>query len=695
MTESTTSLHRRAQTAAVSGLVLQIALFTFLLWLGLYWDSAVILAIARWVAGGLVIWPVLAMIFAQRRRTANEKRESEELKRTQQAGGPQAIFDVEDESYLVERRRLNWMIRWLIPTATLTLATYLIAGTFVGWGGPLGSSIRENIPEPTSQPGPAMALVGFVGFMAFLFSRYASGMGRRPGWRLLRAGASFLTGNALACLVALIGIALRNTEFPHPEAWAVMLIRFAMFILGIELVVNWILDFYRPRAAGQITRPAFDSRLLGLISEPGGFARSLADAINYQFGFQVSGTWFYKLIGRALIPMTAFGLAVILALSSVVIVDADEQVFVERFGKLLQSPDAPLQPGLHFKCPWPIDKTYRARTSQIRTLTVGTPATEEETEEHEGEHRLKPILWGETHKFNTEMMLVFASDAPTGGLETGGERAVPVGLLMVSVDIQYGVNKTHDYLYRFLNPENVVEALAYQELSRFAAGVTVNEFLGPGRAGINEVLRGTLQKRLDREKLGIEILFVGLQEAHPEAEVAKTFQDVVKAESEKENMIVDARSQAAELLTETAGSVTRATELANAIEHQDQLALSPDADAEAVAAAVAKVETLLFGDPAQDIGPAGGKTAMRLADAQAETRGMVSHAESQFIGFQAEVVAYQAAPRLYKVRKYLEMLRASVQDIRKYVMVVGPEKKVIIEFEKKDQGTIELGEPPR
>lgn len=701
MTESTTSLHRRAKTTAICGLILQIALLGFLIWLGALWRSSVIIAVARGVAGGLLIWPVLALIFNQRRRTADERLETEELKRTRRAGGPQAIFDVEDESYLVERRRLNWMIRWLVPTATLSLAAYLIIGTFIGWGGTLGGSIGESNISQTTAPGPATALLGFVGFMAFLFSRYTAGMGRRPGWRLLRAGASYLTGTALACLVGLIAFtlsdndALRDTAFSNPQAWAVAIIRIGMLILGVELVVNWILDFYRPRATGQMSRPAFDSRLLGLVSEPGGFARSLADAINYQFGFQVSGTWFYKLLGRALLPMTAFGVAVLLALSTVVIVDADELAFTERFGRLIQPPDAPLEPGLHFKAPWPIDRTYRARTTQIHSLTVGTQATEEETEQLNGESRLKPLLWGEKHEFNTEMMLVFASDSHADRLETGGEKAVPIGLLMVSVDIQYTVGDAHDYLYRFADPERTVEALAYQELSKFAAGVTANQFLGPGRTNINKQLRSSLQTRLDAERSGVKILFVGLQEAHPETEVAKSYQDVVKAESEKENMIVDARSQADEALTQAAGSVVRALELSEAIRKQDELALRAGADPDELAKRESHVDQLLLGDVGSGLGRAGGQVAKQLADVQVDVLGQITEAEQSLIEFQAEIVAHAAAPRIYKVRKYLEMLRGSVKDIRKYVLDVGPEKKVIVEFEKKEEGTIDIGEPQR
>ena len=91
-----------------------------------------------------------------------------------------------------------------------------------------------------------------------------------------------------------------------------------------EFAVNFVLDLYRPRDVGELPRPSFDSRLLGMMAEPGDIARSIADAFNYQFGFQVSSTWFYQLLQRWLIPIVVTALIAVLLLSSVVIVDAEE-----------------------------------------------------------------------------------------------------------------------------------------------------------------------------------------------------------------------------------------------------------------------------------------------------------------------------------------------------------------------------------
>ena len=700
MIESSTSKDRRAQLAATIGLLFQAVFFAVLLAVGIVYESDAVTAAARWMLGGVIIWPVIALIYSQRRRTAEEKLEAEELKRSHEAGEAQAIFDAEDEAYLIEKRRLDWMLRWLVPGAAVILAAYHIVGSFVWWPWELGTPLDDEVWRPTQHSGRAMAFVGGAGFLAFLFSRYTTGMARVPGWRMLRSGASYLAGNALCCLVVLIAISLQETDVPHPEALAAYAIRLALLVLGIEFIANFVLDFYRPRAVGQESRPAFDSRLLALITEPGGIARSLAEAINYQFGFEVSRTWFYQLLKRAMLPMIAFGLLSLFALSGVLIIDADEQAVVERFGKRLQVPGEALEPGPHLKAPWPIDIARRARVQQVRTLTVGDAPTEEAEEEVGGRQRKRPILWGEKHEFNAEMMLVVASPELTDFTDDRVEqeeqgKAVAVGLLMVSVDVQYCVGDIHGYLYKYVDPEKTVEAIAYQVLTDYAASVDVDQFLGPGRALVNEALREILQRRVDKLGLGIHVLFVALQEAHPTADVAKAFQEVVKAELEKDASIENARGIAEQLLTTQAGSRSRALLLDQAIIARDTLAQDPGASAEARAAAKKRVSDLLEGTLDKRIAPTGGRSAKQIAQARTRVQADITRAKRALALFSAELVAYQAAPRLYKVRKYLDMLQRSVERIRKYIIVAGPNKKIIIEFEKEEKGTIDLGEPER
>ena len=336
MTESETPIDRRAQHVAVSGFILQLASFGALVGISLWSDSHAIAAVARFMVIGLPIWVVLYLVFRQMRRVSAEQIETRELKRAQQAGASTAIFELDDESLLLEQNRLRWMIRWMLPAVTVILAIFLLGGHFLlwGWALTLDASLLAEDFKRTDRPELMMWFVVGIGFISFLYARYAIALARLPEWRLLRAGATSMAGNALVCLGLVIAL-MASTAFDLAEPLIAYLIRIALVLIGVEFTANLVLDFYRPRAEDRIPRPSFESRLLGLIGEPGGIAKSIADAVDYQFGFAVSTTWFYKFLQRWMLPIIVATCVVVLALSSVVIVDADEQVVVERFGRLV------------------------------------------------------------------------------------------------------------------------------------------------------------------------------------------------------------------------------------------------------------------------------------------------------------------------------------------------------------------------
>ncbi|MBU0718821.1 MAG: hypothetical protein KJ749_11275, partial [Planctomycetes bacterium] len=505
MIESTSPIDRRAQLVAAFGFLLQLASFGILLGTSYWASSYAIAAAARFAVVGLPIWLVLYLVFKQMLRVDAETLETTELKRAQEAGASSAIFEVDDETLLIEQNRLKWLVRWMLPAVTVVLALYVLAGHFLGWGWTLGQSLTSESFKRCTQPTLMMWFVVGVGFLNFLYARYALALAKLPEWRLLRAGAACMAGTALTCLGLAIGL-MAGTSLTWAEPLFAVIIRIALILTGIEFAGNFILDFYRPRSGLEIARPSFESRLLGLISEPGGLAKSVAEAVNYQFGFEVSSTWFYKLLQRWMLPIMAATIVVILALSSVVIVDAEEQVVIERFGRLVHSPREVLDPGLHFKLPYPIDIVHRAPVRRISEARIG------EASEDEAGRASKPILWTETHAYIPELTLLVASppdegstDKAAGELEklSAAGESVPVSLLLVSLPIEYRIKDIKQYLYTYQDPVKVMESVAYQYMSDFGARVNMDELLGPGRETFNRDLRENIQKRLDDLGVGL------------------------------------------------------------------------------------------------------------------------------------------------------------------------------------------------
>ena len=68
-----------------------------------------------------------------------------------------------------------------------------------------------------------------------------------------------------------------------------------MFAVAAEIVINFVLNLYRPRLHGESPRPAFDSKTLSMFASPDSLVRSINEAINYQFGFDITSSWGYQL----------------------------------------------------------------------------------------------------------------------------------------------------------------------------------------------------------------------------------------------------------------------------------------------------------------------------------------------------------------------------------------------------------------
>ncbi|MEK6675657.1 MAG: SPFH domain-containing protein [Planctomycetota bacterium] len=685
-----TGSDRRAKNVAIVGCILQLAAFGTVLGVGIWSESHAVLAVARFMLVGIPTWFILFLVFKQARRVSVESLETTELKRAREAGAGSALFELDDEALLLERNRLRWMVRWMLPATTVLLALYLLLGQFSFWGWTLGTAFDKGGLRLTQSPTLVMWFVIATGFLCFLYARYSIALSRMPGWGLLRAGATSMAGNALACVGLAVALMV-STSADWAQPLLAYVVRVAMVVLGLEFAGNFVLDFYRPRTSDQLPRPSFDSRLLGLIGEPGGIAKSIADAINYQFGFEVSSTWFYQLLQRWLGPILLVTVLIVLAMTSVVIVDASEEAVVERFGRPVAVGSGRLKAGLHLKWPFPIDIVRRAPIHRIGELVIG------EATEDDKEHADRAIIWTEAHEYLPELMLLVASpklaalsadDRPS--LHSAGVgKSVAVSLLMVSVPIEYRIKDLDQFLYQHGDPLKLLEAVAYQYLSNYAAGVDIDQLMGPGREVLNRELAPLIQKRLDELGVGIEILFAGIRAAHPPSseKVAEAFQGVVSAEILKSATIEAAEGVAQRKLTAAAGTEARAKNLDEAIQARDELERNPKADAQARSEAEERVNDLLLGNPAKGIPPMSGAAAAIIAGARADASDWISREAAKARAFQTEVTAYTAAPKLYMARKVLDLYR-DLDSVRKYV-IVGDPAKVLIEYDTVEQSGLD------
>lgn len=690
---------RRARSVALIGLVFQILLSTFYVLLFVWSDSEAMRALAALSGVGTLIWIVLVLVYHQRVLVQEEVFENEQLRKERASGlGGEAIFGADDESLLLARRRLRWMYRWLLPSATVVIIASLVAGALAQWSWSLGQSLAEVDWPDSKNSNVLIWFLGGAAFLSFLLSRYAVGMARQREWQMLRAGASYLMGMTLASVaLAATLAALHFLDSVRPEHVLAYVLRCLLLFLAVEFGLNLVLDFYRPRAPDEEPRPAFDSRLLGLFTEPGGIARSIAEAINYQFGFEVSSTWFYKLLERSAVPLVSFALASLLLASSLVFIEADERAVIERFGRPLGA-DAVgewrvLEPGLHVKWPWPIDCLRKASTEGVHQVHIGKVVSEDTAKKSADEL----FLWTNKHEQEPHLQVLVATpklaeyitqelteqtltqeerelaDAARAQLmpvvtmiETG--EAVSVSMLRVAMVIQYRIRDAYQWLTTYRDPEGLLKAIASREITRSFASVEVDSVLGSRRGELERELWETVQGAADRADLGVDLVFVGLQGVHPLMEAAEKFQDVIGAEQKKMASIRGAWADYSKRLSEVAGDVGRAEQLDSAISQMNRLEGDRAASEEQRQLARQRVQTLFFGDTERAVRPTGGEAMSLMAAARADRWRLENDAMGKAIAFEQEIATKDASPRVYHARRSLAALAEAVKGIRKYAI---------------------------
>jgi regulator of protease activity HflC (stomatin/prohibitin superfamily) len=673
---------KRPEQVAWASLVLSLAFFGVAFFLGRWSGFFAVAAVGWQLLAAALIWLVLAVQFHQRSLAEQEKLDLSQLAKEKSSA---TIFQKGDQGTLfaVAQRRLEVLEKWFLPLFAASVAAYEIGiGFYLLKGLGVAREIRTQQPLVCAIVATAMA------FISFLMSRYATGMSAEPRWKPLRAGGSFFLGAALLSFVLAIGLALVHFQISPLVTVVSYVVPVLLVVLGVETALNLVLDIYRPRLKGQYSRSAFDSRLLGIINEPGGIFRSVATAIDYQFGFKVSQTWFYKLLEKAIVPLALFSAGTLYLASCIVVISPTDEAVVERFGSPLGN-DGQVRrigPGFHVKLPWPIDIAYRYPTQEVMELYIGyVPKTDPKTGAIIPEPRL---LWGQAH-YETEHDVLVATEYTADQAGQGlADRAVPVGLVKANIPVQYQIKDLYAYIYNHSNPGKLLEDICYRELARFAASARVEvedspsgqgqaqaSLFGAGRTKAKQVLTERIQRAADEQNLGIELVFVGVQGVHPPPEVAPNYQAVVGAVQKKQALVLQAQAERDKSLSTLVGSVARADKLAElAAQYQQALTQGRDEDVKRLGeqfdAAFAEARGEIF---------------RILSEAQSYKFAKATLAKATGERFAGQVQAYRAAPDIYKCEQRSAALEEGLRGVRKYVVASDPNDREVIVLDLQDK----------
>jgi membrane protease subunit HflK len=214
-----------------------------------------------------------------------------------------------------------------------------------------------------------------------------------------------------------------------------------------------------------------------------------------------------KLPSLGWIAAIFIGILVIVGLwMSYYTVGPESQGVVRRFGKYFQTVD----PGLHFKVPFGVDVVTVLPTRRQLKLEFGfaTPG-----------YVTNPIQAGQEPDEEKSMV--------TGDLNAA----------LVEWVVQYRIEDPSQYLFDVRNPGETLRDLSEAAMREVVGDRTVDELITIGRQDIEVEALARMQELSKRYHLGIRVDQVQLKNVNPPSQVQASFNEVNKAQQDRENAI--------------------------------------------------------------------------------------------------------------------------------------------------------------
>ncbi len=665
--------YRRAALICVMGLVIQTLVALLMLIYSIYSGDHAAKSASILFGSGVIVWVMLLFVFDQHRRERIEAMEAEQY--ASSGGTSASAFSDAADELRVTARRLVFIQKWIVPASGLIFAGINIFGGITRLRAWDTYSSPETFIYNTRILGATLTIGLALGVIGFIFARFVSGMGKVQIWANLRAGA------AQSVAISMVGVLIGVAAFLELSLGQMtlknltpMIVPIGMIVLGAEVVLNLILDIYRPRKVGEDPRPAFDSRLLGLLAAPDRIAANIGEAVNYQFGVDVTGTWFYQLLSKLIVWLVGMGVVIAWLMTMLVVVEPHERGLILTNGRV-SSPlmsfgdrgEGDIGPGLHVKLPWPFasyetpvsisrdggEQEEVRTTTGVRILQLASNAPDK--------GKSDPIIWTESHTSREKLNIV----QPIKGID-GESNGAQSNLSLVAIEVpMHFVVRDVKLFDQFAGPgqrEDLLQMIGRRVVTQFLGEWSIEDILTHQRTDMLAQLRARLEGAFAQLNNGagpgIEILFVGMQGAHPPVKVAPSFERVIAARQNRESMLEAAQRVEISTLTEIAGSVELAEQIVEQLDDIEAQRRESSQDT-ALAGLELEVQKLLES--------AGGEAGELLlyASAQRWTRHMTERGRAVLLDGQQQ--AYLASPRLYRSQSYFEALLEAIEDARVYL----------------------------
>lgn len=244
------------------------------------------------------------------------------------------------------------------------------------------------------------------------------------------------------------------------------------------------------------------------------------------------GTWIHWILWAVLAILTLLTLR-----SAFYTVATDEQAVVLRLGRFSTTEG----PGFHFKLPFGLDTVARFPTERV----------------------LKQEFGFRTTKADVRSEFVKQPYAVESLTLTGDLNIADVEWI-----VQYRITSATDYWFHLNDPDATVRDLSEAVIREVAGSRTVDVLLTVGRNEVEVEAQNLLQHSLNAYKAGIKIVAVQLRGVTPPEPVQASFNDVNRAEQDREKLIDQARASYNREIPKAEGEALQAVERAEGLRRE-------------------------------------------------------------------------------------------------------------------------------
>ena len=238
-----------------------------------------------------------------------------------------------------------------------------------------------------------------------------------------------------------------------------------------------------------------------------------------------------KLLNPGTIALGIIIIGVIIFLgTSFYIVDQAEQAVITRFGKYLTTTG----PGLHYKLPFGIDKTYIVNVRSVMTEEFG----------------YRTVRSGRSSAYA-------AGDINMATMLTGD-----LNMVVIEWVIQYRIVDPFAWTFNVLEKTRTIQDISRSVINMLVGDRAIMDIMGTQRSTIQSEAQDYMNETFRSYGLGIQVIAVQLQNTDPPAGVQAAFDDVNKAIQDRNRLINEGQQAYNEQIPRTSGEADRMIQVA-------------------------------------------------------------------------------------------------------------------------------------